>query len=141
MHSANVTDKSIQRFSHSISIALKEEKYIFWISMICTETWNRTVYDKRRDFCFEVISMPFKSSNQPAQIGLNVFFSQLLRFARICTSREELLFNVGLLVATMKGRDFTNEELINTIKRLNKLYPHLINRIQGCTTKELFRLI
>ena len=81
-------------------------------------------------------SYPFKSSNQPAQIGLNVFFSQVLRFARICTNRDELMFNVGLLVTTMRDRDFTNEELTNTIKRLNKLYPHLINKVQGCTATD-----
>ena len=90
---------------------------------IDVETGSRTVFDKRRDFPFEVITMPFKDSNQPIQIGLNVFFSQMLRFAKICSTATEMEENVKILTATMLKRGFTSEELHQTASKLQTLYP------------------
>ena len=85
--------------------------------------------------------MPFKDSDQPIQIGLNVFYSQLLRFARICTTVNDFNFNVSLLTGTLKKRGFNRDELINTARKMCTQYPRILLRIQGCTKASLLGTI
>jgi hypothetical protein len=96
-----------------------------------------SVYDKRRDFDFEVLRLPEKSSNQPMTVGLNCFYSQLIRIARIVNNREDFLFNFCLLVTTMKQRGFGKLELTSTINRLKRNYPLLFQRCGIRKVKEL----
>ena len=98
---------------------------------------NRSIFDKRREFKFEVINMPFRDSNQPLQIGLSVYFSQLLRFVRICSTEQDLNFNVELLTSTMRARGFNEDELLNTATKLGSLYPRILLRIEGYSKKKL----
>ena len=43
------------------------------------------MYNKTDDFDLEVISFPFPESNIHSNITYSAFFSQLLRYARICS--------------------------------------------------------
>ena len=44
------------------------------------------IYDKRDDFNFNVTNFPFLGSNIPASPAHGVFISQLMRYARACSS-------------------------------------------------------
>ena len=44
-----------------------------------------SIYDKRDDFNFEIVNFPFMDSCIPKKSALGVFYSQLLRYARICS--------------------------------------------------------
>ena len=46
-----------------------------------------TTYDKRDDIAFQIVNFPHKDSNIPANQAYGVYISQLLRYARICTSK------------------------------------------------------
>ena len=43
------------------------------------------VYDKRRDFNFEILGLPAFTSNIPAKLTYNVLCSQMLRYAKMCS--------------------------------------------------------
>ena len=47
-----------------------------------------SLYDKRDDFNFHITNSPFLSSNIPYSPAYGVFMSQLIRYARACSSNE-----------------------------------------------------
>ena len=47
-----------------------------------------SLYDKRHDFNFHITNFPFLSSNIPSSPAYDVFISQLIRYARACSSYE-----------------------------------------------------
>ena len=47
-----------------------------------------SLYDKRDDFNFHITNFPFPSSNIPSSPAYGVFISQLIRYARACSSYE-----------------------------------------------------
>ena len=47
-----------------------------------------------------------KNSNHPKQIGLNVFYSQLVRFARLTKSADNYAENLYLITRIMKNRNY-----------------------------------
>ena len=51
-----------------------------------------SIYDKRDDFTFRIVNFPHMDSNIPANPAYGVYISQLVRYARICTSKDDLSF-------------------------------------------------
>ena len=47
---------------------------------------HTSIYDKRDDFNFHITNFPFLSSNIPSSPAYDVFISQLIRYARACSS-------------------------------------------------------
>ena len=47
---------------------------------------HTSIYDKRDDFNFHITNFPFLSSNIPSSPAYGVFISQLVRYARACSS-------------------------------------------------------
>ena len=47
-----------------------------------------SLYDKRDDFNFHITNFPFLSSNIPSSPAYDVFISQLIWYARTCSSYE-----------------------------------------------------
>ena len=48
-----------------------------------------SVYDKRDDFSFEIVNYPYLDSCIPRKSALGVFVSQLIRYARICSTYKD----------------------------------------------------
>ena len=48
------------------------------------------LYDKRHDFNFHIVNFPFLSSNIPSGSTYGVYILQLIRYARCCTSYDDL---------------------------------------------------
>ena len=48
-----------------------------------------SLYDKRDDFNFHITNFPFLSSNIPSSPAYGVFISQLIRYARACSSPRD----------------------------------------------------
>ena len=51
-----------------------------------------SLYDKRDDFNFHITNFPFLSSNIPSSPAYGVFISQLIRYARTCSSYGCFIF-------------------------------------------------
>ena len=50
-----------------------------------------SIYDKRDDYAFRIVKFPHMDSNIPANPAYGVYISQLVRYARICTSKVEFI--------------------------------------------------
>ena len=82
------------------------------------ESKSITLYDKRVDFDFEVIRFPFKGSNQPMNVGLNVLYAQVIRIARICGAKDEFLSNLALLCDILEKRGYSEAEISQTLRKV-----------------------
>lgn len=58
------------------------------------------IYDKREDFDFNIVNYPFLDGDVPRSTSYGIYISQLIRFARACSSVEE--FNKRNLIITEK---------------------------------------
>ena len=53
--------------------------------------FSTSVYHKVDDFSFSVVLYTFPGNNVPINMGYNVFSSQQLRFARICSVKDDFV--------------------------------------------------
>ena len=58
------------------------------------------IYDKRDDFNFEIVNLPFLYVDVPRSPSYGVYISQLMRFARVCSHVDD--FNYRNLFLTAK---------------------------------------
>ena len=71
------------------------------------------IYHKVDDFDFEVISFPFPESNIHSKVGYNCFYSQLIRFYRLCNNVRDFAVRVRMLFNKLSGRGYSG----NILKR------------------------
>ena len=53
--------------------------------------FHLSVYDKRDDFSFRIVNFPYIDSDILANPAYSVYISQLVRYARICTSKLDFI--------------------------------------------------
>ena len=71
------------------------------------------IYHKVDDFDFEVINFPFLSSNIHSQVGYNSFYSQLIRYYRLCNNKMDFIARVKILKNKLSSRGYN----LNTLGR------------------------
>ena len=47
------------------------------------------IYDKRDDFNFGIVNFPFLDGDVPRSTSNGVYFSRLIRFARVCSNVDD----------------------------------------------------
>ena len=87
-----------------------------------TTPFRISIYDKRDDFAFWIVSFPHMDSNIPANPANGVYLSQLVRFARICTSKFDIMNRHRGLSLRRKQQGFKSNRLQNSF---NKFVNHL----------------
>ena len=70
------------------------------------------LFDKRDDFNFPIVNVPFLSSNIPSEPAYRVYVSQLIRYARACTKYPDFVER-GKLLITCCSRDIKKVYSIN----------------------------
>lgn len=79
------------------------------------------LYDKRDDFGFPIVRMPFLSNNMSSTILYSSFSSEFLRIANCTTEKEDFLNSCSVLTKRMFDQ---GAELSRTRKTLIKLYKN-----------------
>ena len=64
------------------------------------------VYDKRRDYNFEILGLLSFNSNTPNKLAYGVLCSQFCRYASICKFKEDFIFNCQLFINKLKQNEF-----------------------------------
>ena len=78
--------------------------HIWTFYLILTLIYGRlttTLYDKRDDFDFAIVSFPFLCSNVPLSPDYGVYVSLLIRYARACHAYDDFF----------KARQTTNQKV------------------------------
>ena len=81
------------------------------------------IYHKVDDFDFEVISFPFPSSNIHSQVGYTSFYSQLVRYFRLCNNLTDFIIRVKMLKNKLSSRGYNLVSLRKCFLRFCNIYP------------------
>ena len=60
------------------------------------------IYDKRRDFNFDILGLPSFKSNIPVKMIYGVMCSQFCRFAYVCKYRDDFVLNCKLVISKLQ---------------------------------------
>ena len=124
LNKANTSDKSAAFLDLDISIK--------------DDTLSTKIYDKRDDFNFSIVNYPHLDGDVPRATSYGVYISQLIRFARACTSVND--FNVRNRVITEKllGQGYKYHKLRKTFSKFYYRNLDLISKYK-CTLKTFLR--
>jgi len=70
-----------------------------------------SIYDKRDDFNFKIVNFPFMDSCIPKKSALGVFYSQMIRFARINSSYQNFKVKCKNLTERLLGQGYKLADL------------------------------
>ena len=89
-----------------------------------------SLYDKRDDFNFHITNFPFLSSNIPSSLAYCVFISQLIRYARACSSYESFILRAARLASKLLRQGYFMEAFVivrsgSFMSRYGDLIKHL----------------
>ncbi len=99
-----------------LSITVHNEKFVIG------------VFHKTDHYNFEVTSFCFADSNISENIGYNTFYSQLIRFSRICTTLENFEHRAHLTYTKLLSRGFSLPKLLKVYQKfISKCRQLLIN--------------
>ena len=81
-----------------------------------------SVYNKTDDFNFEVVTLTFPHSNIPLEVGYNMFYSQVLRFANICNDLDTFMLHLSKMFIILVSRGYSKSQLLKYIRRCMRKY-------------------
>ena len=86
-----------------------------------------SLYVKRDDFNFHITNFPFLSSSIPSSPAHCVFISQLIRYARVCSSCECFILRAPRLSSIkLLGQVYVMERLKSSLRKFYGRYGDLI---------------
>ena len=91
---------------------------ISWLRDVTTPS-RISIYDKRDDFAFRIVNFPHMDSNIPANPAYGVYISQLVRYARICTSKVDFINRLHRLSLHLRQQGFETNRLHNSLINLS----------------------
>lgn len=74
-------------------------------------------YDKRDAFSFEIVNYPDMSSNIPQNPAYGVISSQLIRYTKTCSGKDDFIDRLKVLIAKLKRKGYVTERIAKTIKK------------------------
>jgi hypothetical protein len=84
-----------------------------YLNPLCSPSKRITIYDKTRDFNFQVKKYIHIDSNVHTKLGLNVFSSQLIRLGRYCNNISDYRNELNLLIRNTSGNGFSLDDIFN----------------------------
>ena len=90
---------------------------------------NTSIYDKRDDFNFHITNFPFlSSSNIPTSPAYGVFISQLIRYARACSSYRCFILRALRLSNKLLEQGYVKKRLKSSLRKFYGRYGDLIKQ-------------
>ena len=89
---------------------------------------HTSFYDKRDDFNFQITNFPFLSSNIPSSPAYGVFISQLIRYARACSSYECFILRARRLSSKLLNQGYLVERLKSSFRKFYGRYGDLVEQ-------------
>ena len=89
---------------------------------------HTSIYDKRDDFNFHITNFPFLSSNIPSSPAYGVFISQLIRYARACSSYECFILRARQLSSKLLKQRYIVERLKSSFRKFYGRYGDLVEQ-------------
>ena len=100
--------------------------------------FSTKLYDKRRDFPFNVISMPNLRSNVPNKQSYGIFVGELYRIAKSSSKFVDLVVEVKGLLSKLLKQNFNKLLLIKYLKRFIKSKPACLHKYWSNISVDMF---
>ena len=100
-----------------------------------------SLYDKRDDFNFHITNFPFLSSNIPSSPAYGGFISQLIRYARACSSYECFILRAARLSSKLRGQGYVMERLKSSLRKFYGRYGDLIKHYEVSISQMLHDIL
>ena len=71
------------------------------------------IYDKRDDFDFDIVNFPFLDGDVPRSASCDVYISQLIRFARVCSHVDDFNTHNNVLTAKLLRQGYRYHKIRN----------------------------
>ena len=91
-------------------------------------SFTSTIYCKQNDFNFSVIRYTFPTGNMPQDIGHNVFFGQALRFAELCSEKNDFINLIKKLFRTLNERGYLGRPLQKKFLKMLTQNPNFLSK-------------
>ena len=91
---------------------------------------HTSIYDKRDDFNFHITNFPFLSSNIPTSPAYGIFISQLVRYARACSSYGSFILRAMRLSNKLLEHGYVKERLKSSLSKFYSRYGVLIKQCE-----------
>ena len=101
-----------------------------------TTPFHISIYDKRDDFTFRIVNFPHMDSNIPANPAYGVYISQLVRYARICTSKVDFMNRLRGLSLRLRQQGFLTNLLQRTFTKFFHRHGLIVVKY-GATLREM----
>ena len=100
------------------------------------------LYDKRDDFNFHITNFLFLNNNIPSSPAYGVFFiSQLIRYARACSSYECFILRAARLSSKLIGQRYVMESLKLSLRKFYGWYGDLIKHFKVSLSQMLHDIL
>ena len=100
---------------------------------------HTNVYDKRDDFGFLIVNFPWLSGDVPRIPSYGVNISQLVRFARCCTSVSDFHFKNLQITSKLLTQAYRYHKLRKTFGKFFRSYSDLLSNLVKYRFKNMFR--
>ena len=87
-----------------------------------------SLYDKRKDFNFQIVNYPFLCGNVPKRQSYGVFLSQVIRFSRVCMKYQCFINECRTLTRKLLRQGYKNETMKFYFDKLSNIYQRIYNK-------------
>ena len=91
---------------------------------------SNEIYDKRNDFDFEIVNIPFLDGDVPCFTSYGVYISQLIRFARTFSHVADFNTRNRLLTQKLLKQGYQYHKLRKTFSKIYRRYYDLISKFE-----------
>ena len=91
-------------------------------------TVETSVYNKTDDFNFAVVRYVHAESNTSKSVGLNTFFGQLVRLARLSSTRQSFVEKSTELYRNCRSKGYGNSDLQKRLMDFWKYWRPLLSK-------------
>ena len=102
-----------------------------------TQLFISSIYDKRDVSNVHITNFPFLSSNIPSSPAYGVFISQLMRYARACSSYECFILRARRLFSKLLKQGYLVERLKSSFRKFYGRYGDLIRQYEVTLSRML----
>ena len=104
-------------------------------------------YDKRDDFDFDIVNVPFLDGDVPRRPSYGVYISVLIRFARVCSHVDDLIARNKCLTAKLLKQGYRYHKLRKAFSKFFRRHYELVTKFnvgsksplhQGLSEPELY---
>ena len=97
---------------------------------ISNDIVSAKIYDRRDNFDFEIVNVPFLDGGVPRSTSYGVYTSQLIRFARASSYVADFNTRNKLLTQKLLKQGYRYHKLCKTFSKLYRQYYDLISKFQ-----------